>query len=225
MRICLLKPPVFSFKVMHVGDSGVGKTNFFTKITQDKLPKKDIPTVGVEFFTKKATLNDGTIEKISIWDTSGAEKYKPLVTAHFRGTKGAFLFFDLTNLTTFEHAKDWLKEIRSLCEDDCAIILIGNKLDLVHNNPETRAVRYTDVISFAADNNLKYYEVSVKTGYNVKESFEDLLNMMQEVRKKKGLDTKITDYDPPDNPPERPPKQPPIILDNTSEKPFCRCAN
>lgn len=85
------------------------------------------------------------------------------------------LFFDLTDAMTFEHTRDWLSEIHEHTEDDIIVMLIGNKYDLVLENPAQRAVSEEEAINFATVNGLLYNETSAKTGHNVKEAFESLV--------------------------------------------------
>jgi len=96
-------------------------------------------------------------------------------TRHYRKSAGALLFFDLTDRTTFQNAHEWLKEIKNYAEENTAVMLVGNKYDLVENNSGARGVSIDEATKFADKYNLMYAETSAKTGYNTKEAFEGLI--------------------------------------------------
>lgn len=94
---------------------------------------------------------------------------------HYRKSAGALLFFDLTDKSTFHNTESWLKEIKNYTEENTAIMLVGNKYDLVQENPSSRQVKLEEITKFTDKYNLMYAETSAKTGYNVKEAFEGLI--------------------------------------------------
>ena len=85
------------------------------------------------------------------------------------------LFYDITDQITFNHTRDWLNEIQEHTEDDIVVMLVGNKLDLTLENPASRVISEHEARDFAAKNGLLYSETSAKTGQNVKEAFETLV--------------------------------------------------
>jgi len=94
---------------------------------------------------------------------------------HYRESHGALLFFDLTDRGTFEHVLFWLNKIADHAEEDTIVMLIGNKSDLVEENPASRQVTTQEAQDFARKYGLLYNETSAKTGSNVKEAFNELL--------------------------------------------------
>lgn len=94
---------------------------------------------------------------------------------HYRKSVGALLFFDLTEVESFRNAQKWLKEIENHTEEGIKIMLIGNKLDLVEENPSLRCVNRAEVLDFARKHNLLYEETSALSGSNVKESFQNII--------------------------------------------------
>jgi len=175
------------FKVLLIGDVRVGKTSFLTRFTRNVVNKAEKPTVGVEYMPKNLVLKDGTIAKVKLWDTAGSEKYLALTTAHYRGSQGAMLFFfDLTDRSTFEHVNFWLSAIEDHAEKDTTVMLVGNKYDLVKDNPNDRQVTTKEAEEFAKKSGLYYSETSAKTGHNVKEAFEDFIETIYASQKKKG---------------------------------------
>lgn len=106
---------------------------------------------------------------------SGSEKYKSISVAHYRKSVGALLFFDLTDAESFKNTKKWLSEIENHTEEGIKIMLIGNKLDLIEEDPSSRKVDRLEVVEFAKKHNLIYEETSAVSGKNVKESFQTLI--------------------------------------------------
>jgi len=174
----------YLYKVLLIGDARVGKTSFLTRYTKNVVNKNPQPTIGVEYSTKSIILKNGAVVKAQIWDTSGSERYKSITTAHYRKSVGALLFFDLTDRTSFENTVNWLKEIKDHTEEGIVVMLIGNKYDLVSESPATRTVSREEAEKFAKQYNLNYMETSAKTGFNVKESFEFLVETIHEELKK-----------------------------------------
>lgn len=95
--------------------------------------------------------------------------------SHYRDSQGALLFFDLTDRTTFQHLSFWLEKINDHAEKDTIIMAIGNKYDLVKDNPDDRQITTQEAEDFTRKCSLLYNETSAKTGYNVKEAFENLI--------------------------------------------------
>ena len=98
-------------------------------------PRDAGPTIGVEFATKEVTVRDGSIVKAQIWDTAGQEKYRAICMAQYRKALGCLLVFDLTDRITFSNAKYWIESLIEKGQMILSIKLVGNKLDLVKENP------------------------------------------------------------------------------------------
>ncbi|KAL2160242.1 hypothetical protein VTH06DRAFT_1415 [Thermothelomyces fergusii] len=129
--------------------------------------------------------------KLSLWDTAGQETYKSVTRSYFRGASGALLVFDLTRKSTFQHATDWLNDLRQIAEPDIVVVLVGNKADLVSPDPPPSSSsspspsfffplpRPTTAIcrgrgggEWARRNGvLEYVETSAKSGENVEMAF------------------------------------------------------
>merc|ERR1712216_442661 len=146
----------FLFKVVLIGDSGVGKSNLLTRFTRDEFKQGSKSTIGVEFATRSIQV-DGKTVKAQIWDTAGQERYRAITSAYYRGAVGALLVYDVTKEQTFESVKTmWLEELRSNADDNIIIMLVGNKKDLHHmRNVTTEAGR-----AFAESQNLSFIETS-----------------------------------------------------------------
>lgn len=119
----------YLFKIILVGDAAVGKTNLITRYTTKAFSIDSKPTLGVDF--SNATLTkDGKVIRVQIWDTSGQEVYKSITKSHFKGAHGALVVYDISKRESFEHALNWIADIKEAAELSPAIMMIGNKCDL-----------------------------------------------------------------------------------------------
>ncbi|KAG2489601.1 hypothetical protein HYH03_011881 [Edaphochlamys debaryana] len=160
----------YLFKVVIVGDSGVGKSNLLSRFALDKFCPDAKATIGVDFATRSIQVDGKTITA-QVWDTAGQERYRALVDTYYRGAVGALLVYDITNLATFENVERWLKEIRGLADQNMVIMLVGNKSDLKHQ----RRVKTQEAQAFAEREGLFFTETSALDATNVEEAFRRLL--------------------------------------------------
>jgi small GTP-binding protein len=165
----------YLYKIVLVGDAGVGKTHILSRYIKGSLPKNPTATIGVEFATRTVPLQSGGTVKAQIWDTAGQERYRAITSAHYRRAVGAMLVYDVTSEKTFANAKRWMEELRDHAEPDIVIMLVGNKIDLCDRNPAARKVPIEQASEFAKANRLLFEETSSITAARVKESFETLL--------------------------------------------------
>jgi len=98
----------YLFKVVIIGDSGVGKSNLLSRFTRNEFHLDSKSTIGVEFATRSIQ-HDGKIIKAQIWDTAGQERYRAITSAYYRGAVGALLVYDISKRLTFENVERWLK--------------------------------------------------------------------------------------------------------------------
>eukprot|EP00252_Welwitschia_mirabilis_P011167 TRINITY_DN2510_c0_g1_i2.p1 TRINITY_DN2510_c0_g1~~TRINITY_DN2510_c0_g1_i2.p1 ORF type:complete len:167 (+),score=26.44 TRINITY_DN2510_c0_g1_i2:436-936(+) len=123
------------FKVLLIGDSGVGKSSLllrFTNDTFDDLP----PTVGIDFRFRRMTIG-GKRLKLAIWDTAGQERFRTMTSAYYRGAQGVILVYDVTRRETFTSLSEvWLKELDLYSTyQDCVKMVVGNKIDKILQSP------------------------------------------------------------------------------------------
>jgi small GTP-binding protein len=162
--------PDFMFKLIIVGDSGVGKTNILTKFTDNAFREDSKPTIGVELAIKTFIV-DKHIIKAQIWDTAGQERFRAITAAYYRKALGIIMAFDLTSARSFEHLTNWYQELEAYGEPNVVVLLVGNKSDLA----EQREVPLPSIEAFAAKRKCLYLETSAATGDNIEATFNLLV--------------------------------------------------
>lgn len=172
----------YLFKIVLIGDSGVGKSNLLSRFTRNEFNLESKSTIGVEFATKSINV-DGKTMKAQIWDTAGQERYRAITSAYYRGAVGALLVYDITKHITFENVARWLKELRDHAEANIIIMLVGNKSDLRHR----RAVPTEEAMAFAQANNIAFIETSALDATGVEESFRQILTEIYRLISKKNI--------------------------------------
>ena len=156
-----------TFKIIVIGDPGVGKSCLTGRAVKDKFDEKYAPTIGFEFLTYTIQIEDKII-KLQIWDTCGQEMYRSLISNFYRNASLAMIVYSIDSRESFIHVNTWLKEVKIQSHPDVKIILIGNKSDLESN----RHVSTDEAKKFQEENQLLYFsETSAKTGLNAKEAF------------------------------------------------------
>jgi Ras-related protein Rab-11A len=161
----------YLFKIVLIGDSGVGKSNILSRFTRNEFNLESKATIGVEFAQKTINI-EGKIVKAQIWDTAGQERYRAITSAYYRGAVGALLVYDVCKYTSFENVEKWLKEMKDHADSQIVVLLAGNKADLKH----LRAVKTDEASAFAQKNSLAFMETSALEGTNVEKAFEIILN-------------------------------------------------
>jgi len=166
------------FKVLIVGDPGVGKSSLLVRYCDDKFTESTSSTIGVDFRTKIVSLRGKRI-KLSIWDTAGQEKFRTLTSSYYRNAHGVILMYDATNRDSFDHMPYWIEQVKSQCTyPDVVAMLIAGKLDY----PE-KAIRIsrTEGEIFAVEHSMLFEETSSKSNSKVDLCFEELiLNMLDQ---------------------------------------------
>ncbi|XP_018395221.1 PREDICTED: ras-related protein Rab-37-like isoform X2 [Cyphomyrmex costatus] len=180
------------FKVMLLGDSGVGKTCLLTRFRDGRfLSGNYITTVGIDFRNKVVTVDDTPI-KLQIWDTAGQERFRSVTHAYYRDAHALLLLYDVTNKTSYDNIRAWLSEIREHANEDVVIMLLGNKSDC----GTERAVKREDGERLAQEYKVPFMETSAKTGLNVELAF---LAVARELKARKsdnpdGMKFNVQDY-------------------------------
>jgi small GTP-binding protein len=161
-----------SYKVILLGDSGVGKSNLLARFTKGVFLPHTKPTVGVEFASKTVQMENNKLVRAQIWDTAGQERYRLIASSYYRRALGALLVYDVTNRNSFDNLLKWLREVEEVADEDCLVMLVGNKIDL---HRQTRAVSLQDGRDFAMRHKVAFIETSAKDDIGVDASFQHLL--------------------------------------------------
>ncbi|KAL6616071.1 hypothetical protein ACP70R_038341 [Stipagrostis hirtigluma subsp. patula] len=173
----------YLFKLVLIGDSGVGKSNLLSRFTKNEFCLESKSTIGVEFATRSLQV-DGRVVKAQIWDTAGQERYRAITSAYYRGAVGALLVYDVTRRPTFENVERWLKELRDHTDPSIIIMLIGNKSDLRH----LVAVSTEDGKEFAEAESLYFMETSALDATNVGNAFSEVLTRIYQIVSRKTVE-------------------------------------
>ncbi|KAK9217327.1 hypothetical protein WN943_005954 [Citrus x changshan-huyou] len=174
----------YLFKVVLIGDSGVGKSNLLSRFTRNEFCLESKSTIGVEFATRtlqkiRTVELDGKTIKLQIWDTAGQERFRTITSSYYRGAHGIIIVYDVTGMESFNNVKQWLNEIDRYANDSVCKLLVGNKCDLVVNKVvDTRTAK-----AFADELGIPFLETSAKDAINVEQAF---LTMAGEIKKKMG---------------------------------------
>ena len=183
--------PEVLFRVIIVGDTGVGKSCMLLRFTEDRFKEQHNVTIGVEFGSRAIKV-DGQNIKLQIWDTAGQESFRSITRSFYRKADGVILMYDITARHTFENCSDWLDEIKQNSSLDIVIYLVGNQIDLDAEAGESREVSTEEGSAFFQQNRLNgFRETSAKSGLNVEGVFEDLTRILY----KKWRDRKDIDVD------------------------------
>jgi len=172
----------YLFKIVLIGDSGVGKSNLLSRFTKNEFNLESKTTIGVEFATK-SIISDNKVIKAQIWDTAGQERYRAITNAYYRGAVGALLVYDITKQSTFENVEKWLKELREHAEPHIVVMLVGNKSDLKN----LRAVKQEDASAFAEKNRLAFMETSALESSNVELAFQTIITEIYKLLNRKSI--------------------------------------
>lgn len=212
------EPEISSFKILTIGESGVGKTSVLLRYTENRFIPSFLSTIGIDYKSKCVNINN-TNYLLQIWDTAGQERFKTITQQYYKGTDGILLIFDITDKNSFIKLKDWVLQIQEQVSD-FSMVLIGNKSDLLgqeeyqikdnndfseeYNNSENNnneinifrkqflhkneSVSKEDIYDFCLFHDIIYFESSALLGENIEESFLCLLNKMIDKKKSNELE-------------------------------------
>lgn len=190
--------PAFTFKILTIGESGVGKTCILKRFVDNQFITNHLATIGIDFKTKIINVKNQPVN-LKIWDTAGQERFRNITNQYYKGADGIILVFDVTDYNSFEKINQWMTQINTNTEiNNLGFVLLGNKVDM-----DQRVITTEMAGKLAKQLGIKYFETSASTGLNINESFEYLaddinnkknLNIgnkesgtnLQETKKKKG---------------------------------------
>ena len=175
-------------KIIIIGDSGVGKSNYLCRFAEGKFCPLYEATVGFDYKSKVCILpNSQKKVKFQIWDTAGQEKYMSINKNLFQRVQGIILMYDITEVKSFNNLPQWIKAVNQLAKGT-PLILIGNKIDL----KDERTVSKELGKQFADKHNITFFESSGKSGENVEDSF---LYLGEEIMKNYKIEDKKADIE------------------------------
>ncbi|WVQ75876.1 hypothetical protein IAR50_005510 [Cryptococcus sp. DSM 104548] len=154
-----------SFKLVLLGESAVGKSSLVLRFVRDEFSDFRESTIAA-FLTQSVKLDENSTIKFEIWDTAGQERYKSLAPIYFRNSNAAVIVYDITQ-TSFEKAKQWVKELKRSADPSIVIMLVGNKTDMASQRKTPRELGQ----QYADEEGLLFTEASAKTGEEVEELF------------------------------------------------------
>ncbi|KAJ3597622.1 hypothetical protein NHX12_001140 [Muraenolepis orangiensis] len=161
----------FVFKLVLVGECGVGKSNLLSRFTKNQFTLDSRSTIGVEFSTQIIQLGRTSI-RAQIWDTAGLERYRAITSAYYRGAVGALVIYDITKQPTYESVERWLSELYDHASPRVVVMLVGNKTDLESN----RCVTTEEAKHYAENKGLLFVETSALDSTNVQLAFNNVLS-------------------------------------------------
>ena len=160
-------------KILIVGDVGVGKTSLIKRYIENKFEENGASTIGVG--SRNKILNINSIKHIiTVLDTAGQERYQTITKSYFRLVEGIFIVFDLTDEDSFNSLERWIEIIKEVVEDP-NIIILANKADLLDEKIEDDQIK-----DFSYRNQIKIIKTSVKENINIKEAFDDMINLIND---------------------------------------------
>jgi small GTP-binding protein len=153
------------FKLLIIGESGVGKTCLLLRFTDDSFTANHLTTIGIDFKIKIINLEEKQI-KLQIWDTAGQERFRTITKTYYKGAHGIILTYDVTDENSFKNIRNWVKQIEQNAQTNVCKILVGNKCDR-----EDRKISYEEGAKLASEFKMQFFETSAKSNYNVNETF------------------------------------------------------
>lgn len=166
------------FKLLLIGDSGVGKSCLLLRFADDTYTDSYISTIGVDFKIRTIEL-EGKVVKLQIWDTAGQERFRTITSSYYRGAHGIIVIYDVTDKDTFTNVKQWLQEIDNFACEGVNKLLVGNKCDLTNK----KVVDANVAQEFADSLGIPFLETSAKNATNVEQAF---LRMAKEIKDRMG---------------------------------------
>jgi small GTP-binding protein len=160
------------YKVVLLGNSGVGKTALVERVSEDIFQNSHVPTVGAQYVSLELQIGEESCV-LELWDTAGQEVFRSLVGFYARDAKGAFVLYDVTDRQTFDDLGKWMDFVRQNAPG-AQIIIFGNKIDL----GDARQLEKSVGRDFAERNGAVHFDGSAKTGENVRDVFDRMVEIL-----------------------------------------------
>jgi len=154
------------YKILLVGDSGVGKSSLVMRYIDDQFKEEFVSLVGIDFQVSLVAVGKETA-KLQIWDTAGQERFHTLTRSYYRGAQGIIVVYDVTSEKSFGNVERWIEEINRCTDSSVALLIVGNKSDLKN----IRKISYEAGSKYANELDVPFFETSAKTKLNVNQIF------------------------------------------------------
>ena len=161
----------YLFKILLIGNSGVGKSCMLSRYSDNYFTEDFISTIGVDFKIKTLSLNSKNV-KFQIWDTAGQERFKNIVSSYFKAAHAIIIMYDCNNRESFINLNCWIDQALKFANKDVLLILVGNKSDL------DKRVSSQEASEYSKSNNLLFFEVSCKNNEGIDEVFNVIGNKL-----------------------------------------------
>eukprot|EP00759_Apiculatamorpha_spiralis_P033376 PhF_6_TR34697/c0_g1_i1/m.50491/K06109/RAB13; Ras-related protein Rab-13 len=166
------------FKIIVIGDSGVGKSSLTLRLSEDTFFRDHASTIAIDFRMYCMEYMDKKI-RLQIWDTAGQERFQSVATAFYRGANGVILCFDLTSRKSFENVEQWMERVRAQALPGVTCVLVGCKNDM----KDAREISREEAEQYAKARGMGYVETSAKDSDNVIIAFEQVVvNILESMR-------------------------------------------
>ncbi|CAI5696809.1 ras-related protein Rab-15-like isoform X1 [Oreochromis aureus] len=169
----------FLFRLLMLGDSGVGKTCMLRRFTESDFDTTHISTIGIDFKMKTLEV-DGTKVRVQIWDTAGQERYQTITKQYYRRAQGIIFVYDITDKLSFKHIAKWVSDVDEYTTQKMETILIGNKCD----DSLRREVSKNQGTKLAGSYGMEFFETSASKNININESFKRLTELVLQAHKR-----------------------------------------
>lgn len=161
----------YIFKIIVIGDSGVGKSSLTVRLSEDVFYKDYASTIAIDFRMHQMSYMEKRV-RLQIWDTAGQERFQSVATAFYRGANGVMLCFDLTHRPSFQHLDQWMERVKQQALPGIPCLLIGCKSDEARGG--ARQVTQEEAMAWAAQHNMNFIETSAKDKENVQVAFQQI---------------------------------------------------
>ncbi|XP_074517145.1 ras-related protein Rab-15-like [Sebastes fasciatus] len=167
------------FRLLMLGDSGVGKTCMLRRFTESDFDPSHISTIGVDFKMKTLEV-DGVKVRVQIWDTAGQERYQTITKQYYRRAQGIVFVYDITNQSSFQHLAKWASDVDEYAPEKVQMIMVGTKSD----EERRRKVSKDQGSKLAETYGMEFFETSASTNTNIAEAFTRVTELVLQAHKR-----------------------------------------
>mmetsp|Transcript_5880 Transcript_5880/g.7762 ORF Transcript_5880/g.7762 Transcript_5880/m.7762 type:complete len:208 (+) Transcript_5880:394-1017(+) len=174
-------------QILLVGDSAVGKTSLIERFSDNKYSPSFVSTIGVDFKILTLKWKDKVV-KFQIWDTAGQERFRSITQSYYRGAHGIVMVYDVSDPLSLQNIQNiWSKEVERYARSDVALLMVGNKTDLIEESPSSAQLTQDISANFCDTEDIPHLKTSAKNGEGVGKAFCALVDLMVEQHRKRNL--------------------------------------